>query len=207
MDPSISGVVVPILAAVISAAIGAAIGVLAVLFVAKQLDISRVGVTSGELTAIDELLVQHPQFRACFYDGMDPEDIEGITDEDREVVKAIAARLVNGYATILLQSRGKPESSEFNVAWANATVARRYGNSMPCCDHLVSYIEEYGVTGKHQLRLMLQGLNDALATARLQKDQKKVERLTARIKIAETARESLVSRLDASTEKYGGKQN
>ena len=50
--------------------------------------------TSGELTAIDELLVQHPRFRACFYDGKGPEEIEGITDEDREVVKAIAARLV-----------------------------------------------------------------------------------------------------------------
>jgi hypothetical protein len=207
MDPSISGVVVPILAAVIGAAIGAAIGVLTVLFVAKQLDISRVDMTSGELTAIDELLVQHPQFRACFYDGMDPEDIEGITDEGREVVKAIAARLVNGYATILLQSRGKPESSEFNVAWANATVARRYGNSIPCCDHLVSYIEEYGVTGKHQLKLMLEGLNDALATAKLQNDQKKVERLTARIKAVEKGREGVINRLEASTKKYERKLN
>ena len=97
--------------------------------IVRQLDVSRVGMTSGELTAIDELLIQYPRFRACFYDGFEPNEIKGITNDDKERVKAIAARLVNGYATILLQSRRLPESMEFDTAWVNATVARRYGNS------------------------------------------------------------------------------
>jgi hypothetical protein len=163
--------------------------------VIRQLDVSAVGMTSNELTAIDEMLIQYPQFRACFYDGVEPDDIEGITDEEKERVKAIAARLVNGYATILLQMRKSPESMQFDTAWANATVARRYGNSPACCDHLLSYIEEYAVTGEHQLKLMLKGLNDALKTAQIQNDQKKVEQLTARITAAERAWESNVSKL------------
>jgi hypothetical protein len=171
--------------------------------VVRQLDVSAVGMTSSELTAIDELLIQYPRFRAYFYDGVEPGGIEKITYEDEERVKAIAARLVNSYATILLQSRKSPGSMQFDTDWANATIARRYGNSPPCCDHLMAYIEEYAVTGEHQLNLMLNGLNDTLKTAKLQDNQAKVERLTARITAAEMAREGILNKLRMIRERDG----
>jgi predicted phage tail protein len=163
--------------------------------VMRQLDVSAVGMTSSELTAIDELLIQYPRFRAYFYDGVETGGIEQITYEDKERVKAIAARLVNGYATILLQSRKSPGSMQFDTAWVNATIARRYGNSPSCCNHLMSYIEEYAVTGEHQIKLMLKGLNDALKTAKLKNDQEKVERLAARLTAVETAQEGILNKL------------
>src|SRR5215216_4206334 len=103
----------------------------------RQLDVDAVGMTSHELESIDEILIQHPKFRPCFYDGIEPHELSTLTNNDKEMIKAIAARLVNGYATILLQSRAKLEDETLlPAAWARITIARRYGNSPACCDHL-----------------------------------------------------------------------
>jgi hypothetical protein len=178
----------------------------------RQLDVDAVGMTSHELEAIDEVLIQYPKFRPCFYDGVDPNELSNITNNDKEMIKAIAARLVNGYATILLQSRVKVESSikdQSNMipaAWARATIARRYGNSPPCCDHLMTYIEEYDYTGRHQITLMFDGLDQALNAALERKDKKRAKQLRARIQAAEALRASLYKRIDENHTLYKGRE-
>jgi hypothetical protein len=169
----------------------------------RQLDVDAVGMTSHELTAIDEVLIEYPKLRPCFYDGVDPNELTDLTD-DKERIKAVAARLVNGYATILLQSRKEDEKNPIPAAWARATVAGRYGNSPACCDHLMAYIEEYGYTGKLQIQLMIDGLTRSQEAASEQNDTGKVERLTARIAVVETAKEGLFKRIDQSNAKYAG---
>jgi hypothetical protein len=207
MEIAIAGVVATILAAVIGYwaarwATAQQIGALKeeIALVLRQLDVSAVGMTSNELTAIDELMIQYPRYRACFFDGVEPGKTADIKWEDKERVKAIASRLVNGYATILLQSRRIPESRQFDIAWVNATIARRYGSSPACCDHLLSYIEEYAVTGEHQFKLMLKGLGDALILAQQQNEQEKVEQLTLRIATAQSRQEDIFRKLSVIRE-------
>jgi hypothetical protein len=173
----------------------------------RQLDVDAVGMTSHELEAIDEVLIQHPKFRPCFYDGFEPSELPNLTNNDKESIKAIAARLVNGYATILLQSRAKFEDETLlPAAWARITISRRYGSSPACCDHLMTYIEEYSYTGRHQLALMFDGLKEALNAAVECKDKKRMKQLRIRIQDAEAHEASLHERLDKSNSKYEGRE-
>ena len=173
----------------------------------RQLDVDAVGMTSHELESIDEILIQHPKFRPCFYDGIEPHELGTLTNNEKEMIKAIAARLVNGYATILLQSRAKLEDETLlPAAWARITIARRYGNSPACCDHLMTYIEEYSYTGRHQLALMFDGLNEASNAASERNDKKRMKQLKTRIQAAEDQEASLHERLDKSNSKYEGRE-
>lgn len=105
-----------------------------------------------ELARIEGLFVQFPELYKYFHDKKSIGENDEIT---RIKATAISHNYMKIFAILILHQM---ENRKMFGDWVDNTIKNRYSTSPILRDTFIEHIEEYKISGKNQLKLMLKGM-------------------------------------------------